>query len=213
VGTYPTGRALPSVPRWAWLTLLVSAAAAAMAGGAPVLTVASVGVPLGWLLHFLRFLAVSVLVLGLGGLVSWTTNVADIAPALAILGRPLRRVRIPIDTWAAATALSLRAFPMLIEEFRVLYAARRLRPRPIVSGWRKRCRWWFTEGVDLLAAVITVALRRADEMGDAITARGGYGRISSAPSHPRLLDWVVITAVITLCGGTAALEFLVMGTA
>ena len=43
--------------------------------------------------------------------------------------------------------------------------------------------------IDLLAAAITVALRRADEMGDAITARGGAGQISAAPSRPKRIDW------------------------
>ncbi len=67
--------------------------------------------------------------LGLGAMVSWTTNIAEIAPAVATLCRPLRLVRIPVDEWAVSVSLALRAFPMLIEEFRVLYAARRLRPK------------------------------------------------------------------------------------
>jgi Cobalt transport protein len=39
-------------------------------------------------------------------------------------------LRIPVDDWSVALALVLRTFPMLIDEFRVLYAARRLRPKP-----------------------------------------------------------------------------------
>lgn len=76
--------------------------------------------------------------LGLGALVSWTTNVAQIAPAVAALGRPLRVLRIPVDDWSVALALALRTFPMLIDEFRVLYAARRLRPRrPAQTRWAR----------------------------------------------------------------------------
>ncbi len=206
----PRGAA-PTIPRWAWVTLLLTIASAAISGGSPVLTVASVGVPLGGLLHFLRFLAMTVIVLGLGALVSWTTNVAEIAPALAGLVRPLRRLRIPVEAWSVAVALGLRAFPMLVEEFRVLYAARRLRPRPVVSGRRARARWWFTECVDLMAAVITVALRRGDEMGDAITARGGYGQLSAARSRPGRLDHWVMTVVLALCGVTAVVEFVYLG--
>ncbi|PRC62871.1 hypothetical protein C6A85_00780, partial [Mycobacterium sp. ITM-2017-0098] len=68
-------------------------------------------------------------------------------------------------------ALALRAFPMLFDEFSVLYAARRLRPREVVDGNRRATvRRYSAELIDLLAAAITVALRRADEMGDAITA-------------------------------------------
>lgn len=203
--------AVPTIPRWAWLTLLLTIAAAAAAGGSPVLTVASVRVAVGGLLHYLLFLVMTVIVLGLGALVSWTTNVAEIAPALARLGKPLRRLRIPIEAWSVAVALGLRAFPMLVDEFRVLYAARRLRPRPIVSGTRARARWWFIESVDLMAAVITVALRRGDEMGDAITARGGYGQLSAARSRPGRVDYWVMTAVLALCAATAVLEFAYLG--
>jgi energy-coupling factor transport system permease/ATP-binding protein len=203
--------AVPTIPRWAWVMLLVTVAAAAVAGGSPVLTVASVGVPLGGLLHYLQFLAMTVIVLGLGALVSWTTNVAEIAPALARLGKPLRRLRVPTEAWSVAVALGLRAFPMLVEEFRVLYAARRLRPHPVVSGMRARARWWFSESVDVLAAVITVALRRGDEMGDAITARGGYGQLSAAQSRPGRIDYWVMTSVLVLCAVTAVLQFVYLG--
>ena len=133
------------------------------------------------------------MLLGLGGMVSWTTNVAEIAPAVASLGRPLRLLRIPVDEWAVALALALRAFPMLIDEFRVLYAARRLRPQPVVPSRRARRKRRAMELIDLIAAAITVTLRRADEMGDAITARGGTGQISAAPARPKLADWLALS--------------------
>ena len=162
---------LPSVPLWVWILLLIGGVTAAAAGGAPVLRLWSVELGLGGLLNFLRISALSIVLLAAGAMVSWTTNVADVAPAVARLGRPLKAFRIPVDDWAVALALSLRAFPMLLDEFRLLYAARRLRPRPVLTTRRARRRRWAIEMVDLMAAGITVALRRADEMGDAITAR------------------------------------------
>ncbi|MGE4363237.1 MAG: CbiQ family ECF transporter T component, partial [Mycolicibacterium sp.] len=144
--------------------------------------------------------------------VSWTTNVAEVAPAVARLGRPLRPLRIPVDDWAVTLALALRAFPMLIDEFSVLYAARRLRPREVDGNRRTKLRRWAAEVIDLLAAAITVSLRRADEMGDAITARGGAGQISAAPSGPRRRDWVAFSVVVLVCGAALALELTVLGT-
>jgi energy-coupling factor transport system permease protein len=47
-----------------------------------------------------------------------------------------------------------------------------------------------------------VTLRRADEMGDAITARGGTGQLSASPARPKLADWLTIG--ITLAAGGAA---------
>jgi energy-coupling factor transport system permease protein len=204
--------ALPSVPRWMWILLAFGAFTAALSGGSPVWHVGSADVGFGGLLSFLRITALSVVLLGLGAMVSWTTNVAEIAPAVATLGRPLRWVRIPVDEWAVALALALRAFPMLIDEFRVLYASRRLRPRQVPTSRRARRRRWATEVIDMLTAAITVALRRADEMGDAITARGGTGQISAAPSRPKWADWVTLLIVIAVCGAAVASEVLVVST-
>ncbi|MFG1932244.1 CbiQ family ECF transporter T component [Mycobacterium sp. NPDC048908] len=204
--------ALPSIPGWLWVLLLIGGATAAFAGGSPVIDVGSVHLELGGVLTFLRITAVSIVLLGLGAMVSWTTNVAEIAPAVAKLGRPLRPLRIPVDDWAVALALALRAFPMLIDEFRVLYAARRLRPKLVPTTRKQRRKRWALEVVDILAAGITVALRRADEMGDAITARGGAGQISAVPSGPKRADWVALAIVAVVCAVALTLELTVLGT-
>jgi energy-coupling factor transport system permease protein len=203
---------LPTVPRWLWFLLGLGALTATFAGGSPVIALGSVEIGLGGLLNFLRITALSIVLLGLGAMVSWTTNVAEIAPAVSTLGRPLRPLRIPVDDWAVALSLALRAFPMLIEEFSVLYAARRLRPQDVDVHRRARGRRWAAELIDLLAAAITVALRRADEMGDAITARGGARQISAAPSRPARRDWVAFAVVIAVCAVALAVELTVFPT-
>ncbi len=203
---------LPSIPGWLWVLVLLGAVTATFAGGSPQLVVGSVTIGLGGLLNFLRIAALTIVLLGLGAMVSLTTNVAEVAPAVAKLGRPLRPLRVPVDDWAVTLALALRAFPMLIDEFSTLYAARRLRPADVDGGRRARGRRLASELVDLLAAAITVALRRADEMGDAITARGGAGQISALPSGPKRRDWVAFAVVILVCGAALALELTILGT-
>jgi energy-coupling factor transport system permease protein len=198
--------ALPSVPRWLWILLALGGITAAFAGGSPAIELAGMSVGFGGLLNFLRVTTLSIVLLGLGAMVSWTTNVAEIAPAVATLGRPLRLLRIPIDEWAVTLALALRAFPMLIEEFRVLYAARRLRPKQSAHTRRARRKRRALELIDLLTAALTVTLRRADEMGDAITARGGTGQISAAPSRPKLADWLALSITVAVCVAAIALE-------
>ncbi|GFG75403.1 energy-coupling factor transporter transmembrane component T family protein [Mycobacterium botniense] len=210
VARIPRG-ALPSVPRWLWILLALGGLTAALAGGNPVIRVDTVSLGLGGLLHFLRITALSIVLLALGAMVSWTTNVAEIAPAVATLGRPLRWLGIPVDEWAVALALALRAFPMLVDEFRVLYAARRLRPREIPRTRRARRRRRALELIDLLATAVTVTLRRADEMGDAITARGGIGQISAVPSRPKLPDWLALSITATICGAALAAELALGG--
>ena len=208
VAHIPRG-ALPSVPFWLWIVIAIGGITAAMAGGSPTIHVGAVSLGLGGLLNFLRVTALSIVLLGLGAMVSWTTNVAEIAPAVATLGRPLRILRIPIDEWAVALALALRAFPMLIDEFRVLYAARRLRPKQIPRSRRARRKRWLLELIDLMATAITVTLRRADEMGDAITARGGTGQISAAPARPKRADWVALSIAV-LVGAVALVAEVVL---
>lgn len=196
----------PSVPRWLWIVIALGGITAALAGGKPVISVAGLHIGLGGAVSFLRITALSIVLLALGAMVSWTTNVADIGPALATLGRPFRRLRVPVDEWAAALALALRAFPMLIGEFQVLYAARRLRPKRIPQTRKARRRRHARELIDLLAAAMTVTLRRADEMGDAITARGGPGQLSASPARPKLADWVTLSITVAACVPAVVLE-------
>jgi len=205
--------ALPSVPRWLWIITLLTGATAALAGGSPFVDVGPFTVGLGGLLDVLRFAALTGVLLGLGGMVSWTTNVADVAPAVAVLGRPLRLVRIPVDEWAVAIALAMRAFPMLIEEFRILYAARRLRPKPpLPPTWRGRLRHWGGNVIDVLTAAITVALRRADEMVTQSPPGGAPGQISASPSRPKPRDWVALSVVALVCGAALISELVLWPT-
>jgi energy-coupling factor transport system permease protein len=197
---------LPSMPRWLWVVIALGGITAALAGGSPKVSIGGLEIGLGGGLNFLRITALSVVLLALGAMVSWTTNVAEIGPALAALGRPFRVLRIPVDEWAVALALALRAFPMLIDEFQVLYAARRLRPKRIPQSRKARRRRHALELIDLLAAAITVTLRRADEMGDAITARGGTGQLSANPVRPKLADWATLAIVIASSGAAVVLE-------
>jgi energy-coupling factor transporter ATP-binding protein EcfA2 len=210
VARIPRG-VLPSAPRWLWVLLVIVGVTALFAGGAPAIGVGTVSLGLGGLLDFLRITALSIVLLGLSALVSWTTNVAEIAPAVATLGRGLRRLRIPVDDWSVALALALRTFPMLIDEFRVLYAARRLRPKPTLRTRGVRLRHLVVDVIDVIVAAITVTLRRADEIGDAIMARGGAGQISAAPSQPKHADWIALSIVSAVCAAAFAAQLALGG--
>jgi energy-coupling factor transport system permease protein len=203
---------LPSVPVWLWIVIALGGITAALGSGSPYVQLGPLHFGLGGLLSFTRISWVALVLLGLCLMVSWTTNIADVAPAVAKLGRPLKRLRVPIDDWAVATALALRAFPMLIDEFRTMYAARKLRPKPEFPARRMRFRRYAFELVDLLAAAITATLRRGDEMGDAITARGGTGQISAAPSGPKRWDWVTLLVVALVCVAAVLFELFVLKT-
>ncbi len=192
--------AVPRPPLWFWLTLVIGALLTLLSGGRPVVHVANVSVGLGDLELFVRFAAFGVVLVGASALVGWTTPLAEVAPALARLWRPLRWLGLPVDEWAAAVALCVRSLPLLGEEVRTLVAARRLRPRP--GGRAGKSRWaaLADEPVDLLTAALAAALRRAGEMGQAMDARGG-ARMVPAGASPGRGDAVALVAVVAVAAG------------
>ncbi|QLL07796.1 energy-coupling factor transporter transmembrane protein EcfT [Mycobacterium vicinigordonae] len=194
--------ALPSWPRRLWILFALGFTFASLSGGSPVISVGGVEIGLGGASHYVRAVALAVCLFGLAAMLSWTTNVAEVVPALTTLARPLKLLRLPIEEWAVTVALGLRAFPMLIEEFQVLYAAHRLRTRQLQPDGRAGRRQQARDVIDLIAAAVAMTLRRADEMGNAITARGGTGQLSAAPARPGLADWVTL-GVAAAAGGLA----------
>lgn len=198
--------AVPTIPIWMVALVIGGSLSVFFSGGAPFVHIGTITIGLKGALAVIRTTAVAAVLLGTGAMVSWTTNVSEVAPAIALMGRPLKRFGVPVDERAATLALSLRAFPMLVDEFRVLMAARRLRP-PQVNEGRRRLRW-VAEVVDILTAAITVALRRASEMGDAITARGGTGQISAHPARPGVRDVIALLVVAAVTIGVVLFEVL-----
>ena len=134
-------------------------------------------------------------------MIAWTTPMNEIAPAIATLGAPLRKLRLPVDEWAVAVALCLRSLPLLFEEIRLLRAGHRLRPKHRVRGSKPL--------TDIITAVMVVAMRRAGELGEAITARGGTGQLAAYPSRPGRSDAVALVLVAALCAVSVVLATVI----
>lgn len=193
----PAG-AWPRPPRLFWIAIAVTAALAAGAGGAPHWTVAGARLGLGGIDAYLKFLLVGTLLLFAAAVLGWTTPLGEIAPAVARILSPLKLVRIPVDEAAAAMALSVRSLPLLVGEMRMLLAARRLRPAPERPG-RSEVERWLDEIVDLMVASMAVSVRRAGELAEAITARGGTGRIAARQKGPGPADIVAMVVAAGVC--------------
>ncbi|WP_028476122.1 energy-coupling factor transporter transmembrane protein EcfT [Nocardia sp. CNY236] len=185
---------LPRLPWWFWALFVV--------GG---LTTAPVGADA--MLRYAQVTVFGLILVAASFLIAWTTPMGEIAPALATLGRPLRTFRVPVDEWAVVVALTLRGLPLLLEEIRILRAARRLRGR---NGASRRAMVMdiSTAVMDILTAVLAVATRRAAELGEAISARGGTGQLTAHPSSPGRRDALALAAVCTICLGSVGLHLL-----
>ncbi|MGC4933122.1 energy-coupling factor transporter transmembrane component T family protein [Gordonia sp. DT30] len=177
--------AIPRPPWWFWALILVGAAVNA-------------AVSLSAVVIFARATALGLVLVATSILVIWTTPLAEVSPAIATLMRPLRWLRLPVDEWAVSIALCLRGLPMLIEELRLLRAAQRLRPKAPADSGHPAAEMGI---IDMVVAAMSSALRRSEEMAEAITARGGTGRLTAYPSRPHLTDAVVLVVIVAACAG------------
>jgi energy-coupling factor transport system permease protein len=192
--------AVPRIPSWIVAVLVGGGLIDVMWGPAPHRQVLGLSISTTALDQWTRLLLVGVELLVLAAVIAWTTRLGDLAPAMSKLMRPFRVVRLPVDELTVAVALCVRCFPLLAEELRILFAARRLRPELTDGSVRSILR----EPVDLLVAATTVCLRRSRELADAIEARGGTGLISEHESRPGFLDYAVLVAIV----GLAAFVFV-----
>jgi energy-coupling factor transport system permease protein len=181
-------RALPRLPWWVWGLMVL--------GGL-------INAPIGMdaVVRYLQVTVFSLLLLLSSMMIAWTTALNEIAPAIATLGAPLRKLRVPVDECAVAIALCLRSLPLLIEEMRILRAARKLRPK----GGRPAHSRDDNALIDVVTAAMAVAMRRAGELGEAITARGGTGQLTAYTSRPGLRDVIALAIVVVICGAGVAM--------
>jgi energy-coupling factor transporter transmembrane protein EcfT len=186
--------ALPRAPRWFWIGFVLGALLTVRSTARPLGHIAGIAISWGGLEEWARITALALVVLVAAAVMSWTTPLAEVAPALAKLGAPLRWFRLPVDEWAATIALSIRCFPLLIDEVRTLAAARRLRPNGRLPN-EPRWSWILRDTQDLLFTSLAVSLRRATELGEAIEARGGFGSVSDSTSRPGWRDAVAVVVV------------------
>jgi energy-coupling factor transporter transmembrane protein EcfT len=195
--------AFPRLPHWFYLALLIGGALNLLSGVEPVVHVGGISLSLGGVEEWARFTALAVVLVTSGALVGWTTPLGDVAPALRTLLRPLRWLHLPVDEWVMAIALAIRCLPMLIDEIRLLGAARRLRAHD-ANGLRDQnnvtIRQLLVETHDLLATAIVTSIRRARDLADAMMARGGLGgAVSATRRGPGVLDFAVLLAVLAVC--------------
>jgi energy-coupling factor transport system ATP-binding protein len=208
VGRVPLSAA-PRLPRWVGAALAISFAASLAAGGPPIVHLGPSTFGLGGAGNWLRATTLGATIIVAAALVSWTTPLADVTPALQRLTQPFARFRIPVRYWTAAVGLSLRGLPMLIDEMHTLAAARRMRAAHAPSTL-PRWRYQLREPVDLLAAAAVTAARRAGEFADAIESRGGAVSTAEPPTPLSYRDAVLGAVVLaTIAAGILAGAWLV----
>jgi energy-coupling factor transport system permease protein len=167
-------RARPRLPTWFWGTLAIGFAFSVSGGGGE---------------RFLRLLGFTLLFMLLSLVIAWTTDLAELAPTLRSLSAPLRRLGLPVDTWAVTTALAVRCLPLMLDECRVVVAARSQRsvmrdPAAIAAAV-----------VDVITASMAATVRRAADLGEVISMRGGPTLPSGAPIRLHARDLAALVCI------------------
>lgn len=192
----------PRLPWWLGAMVVLGAVLALLSGGSPTVHVGGLRLALGGLDNFGVFMVLAVDVLAAAALLSWTTPLADLSPALGRLLGPLRRVGLPVDEFIGAVALSIRCLPLLLEEARVMRAARRSR-RP---GEPRSFKELSEEAVETVFGALGNAIRRARELAEAIEARGGVPTAAVERHRLARVDLLGFAASALAVGAMAALR-------
>ena len=145
------------------------------------------------------------LVLGTSVLISFTTSPLELTDAIESVLSPLKKLRVPVHEFAMMMSIALRFIPTLIEETNKIISAQKARCADFESGnMLNRIK----AIVPILIPLFVSAVRRADELADAMECRcyhGGEGRtkLKVMKSVPRdylflALITVIIPAIILL---------------
>jgi energy-coupling factor transport system permease protein len=150
-------------------------------------------------LRLAGFLSVRLVVLILiGSVLTLTTPPVALTDALAWLGRPLRRLRVPSDELALMVTIALRFIPTLLVELDTIMRAQRARGADFSSGGPlRRARAL----VPVLVPLFVVSFRRADELALAMEARcytPGAARTRLHPLRARPADAVLLVLTAAL---------------
>jgi energy-coupling factor transport system permease protein len=192
---------LANPPRWIFIGLAIGCFFTTIAFDPPNVHVFGLSIGLGGLLLFLRTTSIGLLLVSLGLLLGWTTQLADVGAAVHRLTAPARFVRLPVDEIVLAIGLAVRCLPLLADDVRTLQAAWHVRSPVKKMNMNERIQ----EVRDLLIAALVSSLRRAREMGEAIDARGGPHGAPRDRVRLRLVDYVAVLVTLAAVAAVALL--------
>lgn len=137
-----------------------------------------------WIFHLslsgifqgLRVIIKIILLMGMADVLMVTTTPMQLTAAMEKLLSPLRFIDVPVKELALMTGIALQFIPILAEENQMIIRAQTARgARLNRCGWRGKAR----SALPFFIPVFICAFRRADELADAMEARGYHGTETS----------------------------------
>ena len=143
---------------------------------------------------FIRF----VLMISITQMLTLTTMSMDINNGLEWLLSPLKLIKLPVSTFAMLVSLTLRFIPTLLSESRKIMNAQASRGVDFNEGSLKDK---VNQVIALLIPMLVISFKRADELSDAMEARGyviGAKRTRIDILKFRFLDYFALFVVISM---------------
>lgn len=154
---------------------------------------------------------ITVLIVGTGMFLTYTTTPIMLTDALEQLLAPLRVLHVPVHEFAMMMTIALRFIPTLVEETNKIMSAQKARGADFTSGSLiSRAKAL----IPILIPLFVSAFRRADELATAMECRcyhGGTGRTRMTILHYSPKDFVALSVIVVFGAGIILLNRLGIG--
>ena len=154
----------------------------------------------------LMFLRITLLVMGSGLFLTYTTSPIALTDGLEQLLAPLKKIKIPVHEFSMMMTIALRFIPTLIEETDKIMNAQKARGADFSSGsLLSRARAL----LPILIPLFVSAFKRADELAVAMECRcyhGDKGRTRMTVLHYRWRDVAMMLTCVAVCAAAVLIN-------
>lgn len=156
----------------------------------------------------LMALRVVILIVGTSILLTYTTSPIALTDGLESLLSPLKKIKVPVHTFAMMMSIALRFIPTLVEETEKIMNAQKSRGADFTSGSLiQRAKAL----IPLLIPLFVSSFKRAEELATAMECRcyrGDVGRTKLVKLEYRARDYLFLAVFLLLIGVMISLAIL-----
>ena len=154
---------------------------------------------------------ISVLIIGTGMLLTYTTTPIALTNAIEDLLSPLKKLHVPVHSFAMMMTIALRFIPTLSDEAERIMTAQKARGADFTSGGLvQRAKAL----IPVLIPLFVSAFNRAGDLAIAMECRcynGGEGRTRMNVRRIRFIDFIPLVLIIAFGAGLITLNILGIG--
>ena len=154
---------------------------------------------------------IAVLIIGTGMLLTYTTTPIALTNAIEDLLSPLKKLHVPVHSFAMMMTIALRFIPTLSEETERIMTAQKARGADFSSGGLiKRAKAL----IPILIPLFVSAFNRAGDLATAMECRcyhGGEGRTRMNVRRVRFVDFIPLVLILAFGAGLIVFNILGIG--